>query len=187
MFFCVAFTLRNESRRIISLRRPNDKEIDRYANEDCRPHPPQPEENEEIDRGLALDPDSRELTDEEFKRLKPFAVYEKSARKRGIESPHQASTRATHASPMREHPWRNPVDFRFRHHALQHAQSEREVLTGRIDFEPQVAAFALRMTHVDSERRMEQRAYAFSRCFTGNQPRQSKNPDALTAPESFIV
>jgi uncharacterized DUF497 family protein len=32
--FCVVFTLRNESRRIISLRRANDREIDRYAKTD---------------------------------------------------------------------------------------------------------------------------------------------------------
>lgn len=32
--FCVVFTLRNESRRIISLRRANDREVDRYAKTD---------------------------------------------------------------------------------------------------------------------------------------------------------
>ncbi|MDR5762131.1 BrnT family toxin [Caballeronia sp. LZ035] len=31
--FCVVFTRRNESRRIISLRRANDREIEKYAKE----------------------------------------------------------------------------------------------------------------------------------------------------------
>ncbi|MDR5783236.1 hypothetical protein QCE63_27890 [Caballeronia sp. LZ065] len=44
---------------------------------------PTPEENEEINRGIALDPDKWELTDEEFKQLKPYAIYEEERRKDG--------------------------------------------------------------------------------------------------------
>lgn len=36
---------------------------------------PTPEENAEINRGIALDPDTWELTDEDFKKMKPYAVW----------------------------------------------------------------------------------------------------------------
>lgn len=44
---------------------------------------PTPEENEEINRGIGLDPDTWELTDEELKQLKPYAIYEEERRKAG--------------------------------------------------------------------------------------------------------
>jgi hypothetical protein len=44
---------------------------------------PTPEENEAINRGISLDPDTWELSDEEFARLKPYAIYEEERRKAG--------------------------------------------------------------------------------------------------------
>ncbi|SAK58449.1 hypothetical protein AWB79_02534 [Caballeronia hypogeia] len=44
---------------------------------------PTDEEEAEINRGIALDPDTWELSDEDFKRLKPFAVHEREMAERG--------------------------------------------------------------------------------------------------------
>ncbi|MDR5838420.1 hypothetical protein [Caballeronia sp. LZ034LL] len=44
---------------------------------------PTDEEEEQINRGIALDPDTWEMTDEEFARLKPYAIYEEERRKAG--------------------------------------------------------------------------------------------------------
>jgi uncharacterized DUF497 family protein len=38
--FCVVFTRRSETLRIISLRRANEREVRRYAKDDQRTHPP---------------------------------------------------------------------------------------------------------------------------------------------------
>ncbi|MDR5817658.1 hypothetical protein QCE62_29030 [Caballeronia sp. LZ033] len=44
---------------------------------------PTDEEDEAINRGIALDPDTWELTDKVFKRLKPYAIYEEERRRAG--------------------------------------------------------------------------------------------------------
>jgi hypothetical protein len=47
---------------------------------------PTPEEDEEINRGIALDPDTFEITDEFFKRMKPFAEWMRE-HPNGVERP----------------------------------------------------------------------------------------------------
>ena len=48
---------------------------------------PTDEEDAEINRGIALDPDTWELSDEEIKQLKPFDVYERERMAAGHRSP----------------------------------------------------------------------------------------------------
>ncbi|MCG7402181.1 MULTISPECIES: hypothetical protein [Caballeronia] len=81
---------------------------------------------------------------------------------------------------MRKHTRRDPFDTRFRQDALQRSQGERKVFASSIEFEPQFAAFTLRLTHVDAKRRMKQRAYAFPRRFAIREMRKRQNPHTLT-------
>src|SRR5690606_6986497 len=73
--FCVVFTDRPGERRIISLRKANVREVKvmRIKTKSGRELIlPTPEEDEAIDRGVAADPDTYELSDEEFKTLRPL-------------------------------------------------------------------------------------------------------------------
>jgi len=88
---------------------------------------------------------------------------------------------------MRKHTRRDFLDTRFRQHTFQRAQRKSEVLSGRIEFKPQLAAFTLRLTYINSERRMKQRADTLSRRLAIRESSQRQNANPLARAETFSM
>jgi uncharacterized protein (DUF4415 family) len=79
--YCVVFTPRADTMHIISLRKANAREVRMFK--DRKIIMPTPEEDVEINKGIAADPDTYELSEEEIKRLKPFKEVMEERRRIG--------------------------------------------------------------------------------------------------------